>query len=213
MAADEYVISKTVTERKALTQTEARDIIAHLDCLEGNEKTLVSIGLYTGMRRGEILALRWEDIDFSDNLIYVRHGVTFSNNRPVLGMPKSKAGIRSVPLKPELKEVLQSCPEKSGFVIQNTHAADTPITETTYRRMWARINRKIDMHGATMHCLRHTYATLTEAHTDTVTLMSVLGHTDPKTTKRYTHVVSENVRKLVSCDIYVTPDAPKPVEK
>lgn len=79
--------------------------------------------------------------------------------------------------------------------------------------MWARINRKIDMHGATMHSLWHTYATLTEAHTDTITLMSVLGHTDPKTTKRYTHVVPENVRKLVACDIFVTQGTQKPVGK
>ena len=54
---------------------------------------------------------------------------------------------------------------------------------------------------------------MTEAHTDAVTLMSVLGHADPKTTRRYTHVIPENVRKLTDVDIFVTQDAPKPVEK
>ena len=61
-------------------------------------------------------------------------------------------------------------------------------------------------------CFIH-YATMTEAHTDAVTLMSVLGHADPKTTRRYTHVIHENVRKLADVDIYVTPEGPKPVEK
>lgn len=64
-----------------------------------------------------------------------------------------------------------------------------------------------------VHCLRHTYATMTEAHTDAITLMSVLGHADPKTTRRYTHVIQDNVRKLAAVDIYVTPKVPKPVEK
>ena len=213
MASDDYVVSKIVTERKALTPTEAQDVISHLDLLNGNEKMLVSIALYTGMRRGEILALRWDDIDFAENMIYVRHGVTFANNRPVVGLPKSKAGIRMVPLKEELKMILCSCRERNGYVIRNSHETDEPITETTYRRMWSRITKKIDMHGATLHCLRHTYATMTEAHTDAVTLMSVLGHADPKTTRRYTHVIQDNVRKLAAVDIYVTPKVPKPVEK
>ena len=213
MAADDYVISKIVTERKALTPIEALDVIAHLDLLDGNDKKLISLGLYTGMRRGEILALRWEDISFAENLIYVHHGVTYDNNRPIVGSPKSKAGIRMIPIKAELKNILSEYQQREGYVIENTRNSDTPISETAYRRMWSRICKKINMHGATLHCLRHTYATMTEAHTDSVTLMAVLGHADPKTTRRYTHVINENVRRLADVDIYVTPETPKPVEE
>lgn len=53
----------------------------------------------------------------------------------------------------------------------------------------------------------------TEAHTDAVTLMSVLGHADPKTIRRHPHVIHENVRKLAAVDIFVTSKVLKPIEK
>ena len=114
--------------------------------------------------------------------------------------------LHMVPIKKELKRILASIKDQHGFVIQNVHSPDEPITETAYQRLWERISKKIDLHGATLHCFRHTYATMTEAHTDAVTLMSVLGHADPKTTRRYTHVIPDNVRKLAEVDIFVTQD-------
>ena len=58
----------------------------------------------------------------------------------------------------------------------------------TYKRMWERIGRKIDLHGATAHVFRHTYITMAVSHVDIKTLQSIAGHADISTTmNRYAH--------------------------
>ena len=62
--------------------------------------------LFAGLRRGEALALRWEDVDLAAGLIHVRHGVHFEYSQPVLGSPKTKAAVRDVPILPPLRPLL-----------------------------------------------------------------------------------------------------------
>ena len=54
--------------------------------------------LYTGMRRGEIAALTWDDIDFENDVIQINKAVTFKNNRPLVKTPKTKNSVRNIPL-------------------------------------------------------------------------------------------------------------------
>ena len=58
--------------------------------LEGEDRILLTVLLYTGMRRGELIGLRWEDIDWKRRLITIERAVTFQNNQPVIGAPKSE---------------------------------------------------------------------------------------------------------------------------
>ena len=67
---------------------------------------LLAILLYTGVRRAEMLALRWENIDFESKLIHIRRQITFINNRPVEKAARSLAGLREVPMLPELEQIL-----------------------------------------------------------------------------------------------------------
>lgn len=182
--AGRYTMSKKKTKREALDIEAAQDIIAHLDRLKGNDLLLLALLIYTGMRRSEVLGLRWEDISFDRNLIHVQRAVTFKDNRPVVGTTKSEAGVRYIPLEGQLKAILSPMRQLSGYVI----GQDNPITETTYKRTWERIGRKIDLHGATAHVFRHTYITMAAAHVDIKTLQSIAGHADISTTmNRYAH--------------------------
>ena len=71
------------------------------------------------------------------------------------------------------------------------------MTEKTYQRTWERIGKTINLHGATAHIFRHTFATMMEPHTDIKTLQSIMGHADIQTTmNRYTHPIMENIQAL-----------------
>ena len=72
------------------------------------------------------------------------------------------------------------------------------MTQQTVKRMWERIGKMIDVHRATPHVLRHTYATLAAPHIDVKTLQTVMGHCDIQTTMNlYTHPQERNIIQAV----------------
>lgn len=146
--------------------------------------------MFTGMRRGEAIGLRWEDSNPTDQLIYIRRSVTFHNNQPIIGSPKSVAGIRNVPLDKRLQAIL--APHwAEGYVVGN---GIKPITESAFSRTWERIEKTIDLHGATPHILRHTYITLVSTAIDIKTLQTIAVHADIQTTmNRYVHPQTDKI--------------------
>lgn len=69
------------------------------------------------------------------------------------------------------------------------------ITEQAYQRTWERISRTINLHGATAHVFRHTFATIAAPYLDIKTLQTIMGHADIETTlDRYTHAQEERIR-------------------
>ena len=191
-SVDIVIPSDRKKERHALPLSDYQDIISHLEALTGKEKRFLALCLFTAMRRGEVLGLRWEDI-FSD-VIHVKRNVTHpQKNRPSITTPKTNAGIRTIPLIEPLRQALFPF-EKSGFII----GGEEPITMTMYNTMWKHILESIDMHGATPHILRHSYLTYAAgATTDFKTIQGISGHSDVFTLmNRYAHPQEEKKEKL-----------------
>jgi len=94
----------------ALTLTEQKELEKQALAGKGNEA--VMIALYTGMRIGEISALTWEDIDFENNLIYVRRTLQRitdydkSGTKIIIDLPKSDTSYRVIPFAGHLRELL-----------------------------------------------------------------------------------------------------------
>lgn len=178
---------KLPVERQALSVTSVREILPLLWGLGRHDRLYLALIIFTGMRRGEVLALRWEDIDLKENLIRVRRNVTYSNNQPFIGSPKTKSGYRSIPILENLLNYLSPL-EKKGYIVCGDDP-DTPISLTSFRWMTKRIHDTIDLHGATAHVFRHTMGTmLNDANADIKTIQSILGQSDFKTTMdRYVH--------------------------
>ena len=212
--SNRYVKSMKVVTQQALTREATLDILANLDKLEERDKLFIALALHTGLRRGEIYALQWEHIDLRRRMIHVRKAVNLQGNIPVIGPPKSAAGIRDVPINETLLALLQAFSCKEGFVITGERNPNGAMSSCGMNRQWQRIKRKIDVHGATPHIFRHTFATLIQPHTDIKALQTIMGHADISTIlDRYTHFVHENVAKLVQispyCDKFVTHDTPQ----
>ena len=183
--------SSKVNEREALPLEQFREILSQLDMLSIPDKQMLVLMMFTGMRRGEVLGLRWEDIDTDVGLIHIRRNVTHAGgNHPVIGTPKTKSGRRDIPLDPYVLEVLKPLQE-SGFII----GGETPITMTTYNNTWRRIKKTVDLHGATAHVFRHSYLTyMAGTETDNKTLQTIAGHsTIGMTMNRYVHAQPEKI--------------------
>jgi integrase len=141
--------SKKKTYREALAIEDAQDIIRNLGKLELKDRLLVALLIFTGIRRGEALGLQWEDIDFDRKLINIRRSVRFAGNKGYIGPTKSKAGVRLIPLEPQLEEILTALPHDGTYILGN---GEFPITEMTYKRGWERICRTINMQGLRRMC-------------------------------------------------------------
>lgn len=184
--------SKKKTVRNALEREQVADILANLHRLtDERDILLLTLLIYTGMRRDEVLGLKWENIDFKHNLIHVVRGVTFKCNLPHIDMPKTDAAIRSVPMPTALRQYLHPKGDNL-FVIGG---GEQPITEQTMKRMWERIKNTINVYGATPHVFRHTYMTFADRENVPLkTLQSIGGYADIYTLKnRYTHTQREDI--------------------
>jgi integrase len=139
--------------------------------------------LYTGCRKGEALALRYEDINVENKTISINKSIEYLHNRPHIKAPKTKAGTRDIILLDILLDKLDTT--QTGFIFGGTE----PLTEQTVRRAWERYKKESDI-TITPHQLRHAYATmLFEAGIDIKDAQDLLGHsTMAVTSDIYTHI-------------------------
>lgn len=183
--------SDAVQERNALDPQVFDSIIASIPLLKRlNDRRMLALFCFTGMRRGEVAGLRWEDIDMEQHVIHVTRNVSYPDNDPVVGTPKSKKGVRPIPIDPRLITHLAPM-ESEGFIF----GGDAPLTRSAFMAIWAHIGAHVDLHGASCHIFRHTYATtLNNAGVDAKTIQTIMGHADISTTMNiYTHTNVGNV--------------------
>lgn len=136
--------------------------------------------LCTGMRRGELLALRYEDIDREAKTISVTKQLTFVGNDPVLSPPKTDKSVSVVPLLPILEDALPR--RKKGIVFPAEKHPDEYMTSYEFRKRWDEYCRATGIY-ATPHQYRHEYATiLFEAGLPPEDLQILLRHAKLSTT-------------------------------
>lgn len=179
---------------KRTVKTQPDDaVLEAIDATQGEGDALVPFMLmYTGLRIGELLALKWEDIDFEENVIHVTKSVYYMSGTPRIKEPKTEAGTRTVGLLRRLREVLLPRVGE-GYIF----GGDTPLTRADNRRVWDNALRQAGLYRnhhepplVTPHRLRHAYATmLFDAGVDIKDAQSQLGHANTAITQNvYTHI-------------------------
>ncbi len=166
----------------------------------------VMIMLYAGLRRGEMLALQWEDVDIDKKLIHVTKSLCFLKNTSTIKTPKTKAGTRCVPIPNVLLAPLIEAKKTSGTICPSVEGE--LMTYTAYKRAWDSYMNYLNvcaggfisdckqrpriqkMEPFTAHMLRHTYATmLFDANVDVKSAQKFLGHSSVEVTLSiYTHL-------------------------
>ncbi len=184
-------------EVTALTREEQKMLEEY--CLKSNKNNYIGIiiCLYTGIRLGELLALTWEDLDFTKKFLVIKKTCyTIRENKKktlVIESPKTKKSNRIIPLPDKLINLLSIYKRKSkcNYII---HTKDNSIVEIrSYQRSFESILRKCNIKHYNFHCLRHTFATRAlELGMDIKTLSEILGHTNVAITlNRYAHSLLE----------------------
>ena len=144
--------------------------------------------MYTGLRKGELLALQWKDIDFEKKEIYITKSVCHHNNVPHIKTPKTDSGNRTIMLldclSDKLKELKEQTPTNYIF-----SGSDTPLTNSQFQCRWEKYQKESGL-KITAHQLRHTFATiLFEANIDVKDAQNIMGHSDISVTQNiYTHI-------------------------
>lgn len=183
---------------------EAPHVMRVTRCLIGFE-----LGLLAGLRQGEILGLRWKDIDFVNRTIYVRQTVTQAGE--IKGGAKNDSSVRSLTIPERLAEELQKHRKlieleksrcRTGYrdndLVLPTRDG-SPMNPRNFRKEFYNLTEYLDLPKIRFHDTRHTHATLLiEQNVNVKLIAERLGHTDIQTTlNTYSHVLP-NMQKVVS---------------
>jgi integrase len=187
------------------TPKEAAQLVAALPTVA--DRALWSTALYAGLRRGEIMALRWEDVDLKARVLRVERSWD-----PIAGefvATKSKAGRRTVPIASALKTVLlehRLCSGRAGGLVFGRDAAhpyNDWVMQDRARRAW----KKAKLAPIGLHEARHTFASLMiAAGVNAKALTTYLGHSSVSITyDRYGHLMPGNEGEAAELlDTYLT---------
>ena len=190
-------------EQRVLTRGEQEKL--QTLCME---ELPVMLCLYTGMRLGEVCALKWTDIDWNNKTVSVLRTVQRLKEEQSLGrktklvldVPKSKHSQRRLPLADFLLEKLKTAFSQtaypSGFLFGTSKWAMEP---RTVQRHFSRLVKKAGLTGVHFHTLRHSFATrLLELGVDILTISALLGHSSAKTTLDfYGHSLFDQQRRAI----------------
>ena len=139
--------------------------------------------MYTGCRLGEVLSLKWDDVNLQENYIYLKD---------------SKTGERSIPLNEIAKKVLLGVQKQEGnpYVFCGSKRGSHLVTLQT---TWKRIRNKAGLPDVRIHDLRHSFASFAlKKGVDLYTVSKLLGHKNIATTTRYAHLELEQLKKATN---------------
>lgn len=160
--------------------------------------------LQTGIRVGELIALKWSDVDFKNRKIKIQRSASeVAKKGFVIGEPKTKSGHREIPLTKEAVNILYSQKEKNSqnkiipiqyadYIFLNKNG--NLIQKSAYNQGIYAICNRLGMRKFSIHLLRHTFATrCIESGMRPKTLQAILGHSKIEMTMNlYVHVTDES---------------------
>lgn len=177
------------------------------DYILQNKKPLyfgILLSLYSGLRIGELLALKWEDIDFQKGTISITKSCRDSwiNGQyvKVFDTTKTESSARTIPLPRQIIRYMRTLKRQtsSKFIVSGKSEYGAQVR--SYQRTFERVLKRLNIEHRGFHVLRHTFATRAlEVGMDVKTLSEILGHQNPSVTlTRYAHSLMEHKTEMMN---------------
>lgn len=148
-------------KRKEARALDPRELRALMEAAcESPIGGLIWTAAFTGMRRGELLGLRWEDVDFENGVIHVRRNVTVVRGKLIVSEPKTPKSRRAIPMLQPLADFLAQLRAVARHPFVFARDDGGPLTPSYVEKEFKRVAVCIGMPDLKLHELRHTYATI-----------------------------------------------------
>ena len=189
-------------EMQVLTQEEMQRLLIQAkenDCYE-----LLLLELTTGLRRGELLALQWDDLDFQTGELYIQRQVQRIRGELTVTQPKTRSSSRSIILPTPILDILKSCRQHTGsrWMFPSPRKEDSPRDPAAVRKKLSTILDRAGCKHVRFHDLRHTFATNALEHgMDVKTLSAIIGHVSSATTLNVYAHVTDGMRQSAAAKI------------
>ena len=174
---------KKAKEMKVLTEEEMQRFL--IQAKYDGYFEICLLALTTGMRRGEIMGLQWQDLDFESGKLKIRRQAYYLNGKMQTSEPKTKTSTRTIKLPEAVLNVLKKLKETtdSRWMFPSPKVDDVPRNPNTLQKKIRKVLERADCKRIRFHDLRHTFATTALANgLDIKTLSSIIGHVSSSTT-------------------------------
>ena len=206
LAIEQHLVTKNPTQGCALPKVEHKEMKTltadqlsafFREARDSGVYELYYLDLATGLRRGELLGLKWTDVDFQHGALKIQRAISRQNSKVVEAPLKTKNAYRTLPLSADAISVLkmQKCKVgNSEWVFQSPTGG--PMSPDSVLHMLQRVLKRAGLPRIRFHDLRHTFATLAlENGMDVKTISAMLGHVSAVTTLDiYTHITGDMQR-------------------
>ena len=175
-----------------------------------NDNSLKSIGilicLYTGIRLGELCALKWKDINLKTDIISInetlQRAYDTDSTKIIIGPPKSSSSVRRIPINKKLHNILYSLYKLNNYEPNTyflTGSTNKFIEPRNYQYTFHKIQNTLKIPNYNFHILRHTFATdCIKINMDVKSLSRILGHANVNITlNKYVHPSFESTKKYL----------------
>lgn len=163
---------------------------------------LFVLELCTGMRRGEILGLQWEDLNMQTGELHISRQVSLVNGHIQISTPKTKSSVRTIIIPPDILKILAEYKKRinSRWMFPSPKTKDAPLHPASVTSILDRILKRAECKDIRFHDLRHTFATNALANgMDIKTLSTIIGHISSETTLNiYTHITDNMQRSAAN---------------
>lgn len=184
-----YPTETAVKKLPVLTMTNQRKLMKHISEAPTAQNIGVMMALCTGMRIGEVCALKWADVNMQSRIITVRStiGRIYDYEKKaterLLTSPKTRTSNREIPICRELLMDLRAIRKDAPNAVYVVGCGETAKEPRTYRDYFARLLTRLNIPKIVFHGLRHTFATrCIECQCDYKTVSTILGHSNVSTT-------------------------------
>jgi integrase len=207
---DEIILSNPVRKSKPLPIHQQKEIepfslneiASILNSATGQDKNLIATLFMTGIRTGELVGLKWADIDFQKREISIKRTI----GRGIENSPKTFSSIRIVPILNSLFDYLKNqfeiTGDKNSYVFLNVNNNHFFDSKNIRGGLWKKVLKKASVKYRTVYQTRHTFCSINlQNGEDLIWVSKILGHKNPKITlERYSKYIPSNSKRCTIFD-------------